>query len=169
MWLCRTVFRVEGGGLNAAAAGVQHTQDGVDIPDGPVDPRQHLGVVHVPLSAATAAMGSPVVGAMLRPAVHAAVQVVMTEIPGVAGLDQLTAAPAHHAPGCDDRRPLLAQAFMVGAVAALGGGAAGTPVLTTTIFAPPRLMSCERSGGASRLVHANTRSLHVDFFRGAVS
>lgn len=81
------------------------------------------------------AFGSSIVTAMLGPAVHAAIAVIVPKIPSVAGLDQLTAAPTKHGAGLNQGSVLFTQRAVVGAVAAVGGGATAAPVGPPAWFA----------------------------------
>jgi len=65
---------------------------------------------------------------MLGPAVHAAIAVIVPKIPSVTGLDRLTTAPADDVAGFDQGLIGGTQRPMIGAVAALAGGAAAAPV-----------------------------------------
>jgi hypothetical protein len=56
----------------------------------------------LPVIYTATASGGSVVGAMLGTSVHAAVMVVVTEIPRFSGCDQLSAPPAGHQPSFDE-------------------------------------------------------------------
>jgi hypothetical protein len=69
---------------------------------------------------------------MLRAGVDTPVDVIMAEIPQLAGQDRLTTAGAQHAASGDDRRPALAKLLMAVAVTARGR------VRHQVTFGPPR-------------------------------
>lgn len=76
---------------------------------------------------------------VLRPAVLGAVVVVVTQVPGPARHDRLTAAPAHHATRGYDRLPLLTLACVAGVVATLRCPRSHPLALTLTVAVPARL------------------------------
>jgi hypothetical protein len=107
-----------------------------------------------------AAFGGPVVGAMLGPAVHVAVVVIVTQVPCFAGLDQLTAAPACHGAGLNSRPVVFAQCPVGGAVAAVGGAATAAPVDPPAVRAPTRSVVGDRAGWARPAVTAEAWAFH---------
>jgi hypothetical protein len=96
---------------------------------------------------------------MLRPAIDAAVQVVVSEVPVVVGVDRFTAAPAGDVAGLDERPVLFAQRPVVDAVSALGGGAASAPLLTPAFGTTTGPVLSQRPGRAWCLIHTDAWSV----------
>ncbi len=82
------------------------------------------------------AFGGTVVTAVLGPAVHAAIAVIVPKIPCVTRSDQLTAAPAGDGAGLDEWPVVVTQRPVIGAIAALRGGATAAPECSPAVGTP---------------------------------
>jgi hypothetical protein len=96
---------------------------------------------------------------MLRASIHAAVIIVVTEIPIVAWLDGTTTSPTHREAGLDDRAPLLAKCPVLSAVAAHGATAARPPKAPATALTTPGAVLSQGSRRTRPTVGADARAI----------